>query len=143
MDNVFHTSLITAIAVIASIGIHFATLLFTTKVVGKFHGSHPGTIVFSLLLAVIAHLLEILVFAYALQYMYSNNMIIFSIDDPHFLDIFYFSGITYTTVGYGDIVLIGSGRTIAVIESVMGLVLIGWTTAFTYYEINRKWIRQT
>jgi mannose/fructose/N-acetylgalactosamine-specific phosphotransferase system component IIC len=138
-----HTSVITALAVILSIGLHFTTLLFTTKVVGKFHGAHPATIVFSLLLAVIAHLLEILVFAVALQYMYTHDMITFSIDDPHFLDIFYFSGTTYTTVGYGDIVLVGAGRTVAVIESVMGLVLIGWTTAFTYYEINRKWIRQT
>lgn len=143
MDDILHTSIITAIAVIICIGIHFTTLLFTTKIVGKFHGSHPGTIVFSLFIAILAHLFEILVFAFALQQMHSNNMIIFSIDNPHFLDIFYFSGITYTTVGYGDIVLIGTGRTIAVIESVMGLVLIGWTTAFTYYEINRKWIRQT
>jgi hypothetical protein len=136
-------SLITALAVILSISVHFMTLLFTTKVVGKFHGSHPFTIVFSLLLAVFAHLVEILIFAVALQYMYTHSLINFSIENPHFLDIFYFSGTTYTTVGYGDIVLVGAGRTIAVIESVMGLVLIGWTTAFTYYEINRKWIRQT
>ncbi|MBL1143198.1 MAG: two pore domain potassium channel family protein [Proteobacteria bacterium] len=134
-------TLITTLAAILSIGLHFTALLLTTKILAKFHGIHPISIVFSLMLAVFAHLLEILIFAGALQYMYLHSLIAFSLADPHFLDIFYFSGTTYTTVGYGDIVLIGPGRTIAVVESLMGLVLIAWTASFTYYEMNRKWTR--
>lgn len=136
-------SLITVLAAILSIGLHFATLLLTTKIVGHFHGTHPGSIVLSLTFAVIAHLLEILIFAFAFQIMLSHELITFSVYSPSFLDIFYFSGTTYTTVGYGDIVLVGDGRILAVVESVMGLVLIAWTASFTYYEMNRKWIRQT
>jgi ion channel len=135
-------SLITALASILSIGLHFTALLFTTKILAHFHGTHPATIVFSLLLAVVAHLLEILIFAFALQFMLSHEMITFSIIDPGFFDIFYFSGTTYTTVGHGDIVLVGNGRVLSVVESLMGLVLIAWTASFTYYEMNRKWIRK-
>jgi ion channel len=138
-----HIYLITALASILAIGLHFSALILATKILAHFHGTHPATIVFSLLLAVIAHLLEILIFAVALQLMLSHEMITFSINDPDFKDIFYFSGTTYTTVGYGDVVLIGTGRTIAVVESLMGLVLIAWTASFTYYEMNRKWIRKT
>ena len=32
---------------------------------------------------------------------------------------------------------------ISVIEGVMGLVLIAWTASFTYFEMNRKWIKNT
>jgi ion channel len=135
-------SLITALASILSIGLHFTALLLTTKILAHFHGTHPATIVFSLLLAVVAHLLEILIFAFALQFMLSHEMITFSISDPGFFDIFYFSGTTYTTVGHGDIVLVGNGRVLSVVESLMGLVLIAWTASFTYYEMNRKWIRK-
>ncbi|HIF51739.1 MAG TPA: two pore domain potassium channel family protein [Thiotrichaceae bacterium] len=130
-------------ASILSIGLHFTALLLTTKILAHFHGTHPGTIVFSLLLAVVAHLLEILIFAYALRFMLSHEMIMFSTATPNFFDIFYFSGTTYTTVGYGDIVLIGNGRVLSVVESLMGLVLIAWTASFTYYEMNRKWIENT
>ncbi len=135
-------TLLTAFAAIFSIGLHFTALLLTTKALANFHGAHPVSIVFSLLFAVVAHLFEILIFALVLQFMLSHDMIRFSINAPDFIDIFYFSGTTYTTVGYGDIVLIGAGRIIAVVESLMGLVLIAWTASFTYYEMNRKWTRK-
>jgi ion channel len=135
-------TLITALASVMSIGLHFTALLLTTKILANFHGTHPAIIILSLLLAVIAHILEILIFAVALKFMLSHEMIIFSINAPDFTDIFYFSGTTYTTVGYGDIVLLGNGRIISVVESLMGLVLIAWTASFTYYEMNRKWARK-
>jgi hypothetical protein len=131
--------LITALASVLSIGLHLTALLLTTKFLAQFHGTHPITIGVALLLAVIAHLLEVLIFAVALQLMLSHGLITFSVDAPNFFDIFYFSGTTYTTVGYGDIVLIGNGRVLSVVESLMGLVLIAWTASFTYYEMNRKW----
>ncbi|MGB1800282.1 MAG: ion channel [Gammaproteobacteria bacterium] len=134
--------LITALASITAIGLHFSILLLITKILANFRGTHPASIILSLLLAIFAHLMEIFIFALALLYMHSNEMITFSIAAPDFTDLFYFSGITYTTVGYGDIVLLGSGRIVAVIESLMGLVLIAWTASFTYYEMNRKWTKK-
>lgn len=135
--------LITVFAVAFSIGLHYTALLSTTKLLEHFHGTHPASIVLALFLAVIAHLFEILIFAIAWQIMFSMNLITFSIDSPTFLDLVYFSGTTYTTIGYGDIILTGNGRIMAVVEGVMGLVLIAWTASFTYYEMNRKWIKQS
>ncbi len=71
--------------------------------------------------------------------MLSHEIIEFSITSPTFLDLIYFSGATYTTVGYGDIYLLGQGRVIAVLEAVTGLVLIAWTASFTFFEMNRYW----
>ena len=134
--------IITMFAVIFAIGLHYTALLSTTKLLSHFHGTHPASIVLALFLAVIAHLLEILIFAVAWQIMFSMSLITFNIDSPSFLDLIYFSGTTYTTIGYGDIFLTSNGRIMAVVEGVMGLVLIAWTASFTYYEMNRKWIKK-
>ena len=138
-----HIGLITIVAVALAIGLHFSALLTITKLLAHFRGTHPGTIVLALFLAVLAHLTEILIFAVAWQIMFHMQLITFSIDSPSFIDIIYFSGTTYTTIGYGDIVMIGDGRLMSVVEGVMGLVLIAWTASFTYYEMNRKWIKNT
>ncbi len=42
----------------------------------------------------------------------------------------YFSTTSFTTLGYGDIVVNHSRRLIAAIESANGFLLIGWSTAF-------------
>lgn len=134
--------IIVTLAVILSIGIHYGVLLLTTWILARFQGRHPATIVLSLFLAVIAHLTEILVFALAWFQLEHADLIQFSVTDPDFIDILYFSGTTYTTIGYGDIVIVGSGRIAAVVEGVMGLVLIAWTASFTYFEMNRKWLNR-
>ena len=50
---------------------------------------------------------------------------------------FYFSGITYTTVGYGDIVLPPIWRGASVMESLTGVLMMGWSTAFFFTTIIR------
>lgn len=42
----------------------------------------------------------------------------------------YFSTTSFTTVGYGDIVLARDWRIVGAIESANGLLLFGWSTAF-------------
>lgn len=42
----------------------------------------------------------------------------------------YFSTSTFSTVGYGDVIIGKEWRLLAAIESVDGLLLIGWSTAY-------------
>ena len=46
-------------------------------------------------------------------------------DVAGFLSALYFSAVTATSVGYGDIVPIGSARLVAIVESIAGLVIFG------------------
>lgn len=55
------------------------------------------------------------------------------------LDYIYFSFVTYTTVGYGDLVPAGPIRFIAATEALSGWVLLGWSASFTFLEMQRFW----
>lgn len=56
-----------------------------------------------------------------------------------FLDCVYFSFITYTTVGYGDLVAQGPIRYLTGVEALTGLILITWSASFLFMEMQRHW----
>ena len=56
--------------------------------------------------------------------------------------VLYFSLVTYTSLGYGDIAPLGPARLLAGIESLIGLGLIAWSASFTYLEMQRHWYKQ-
>ena len=59
----------------------------------------------------------------------------------------YFSFVTYTTLGYGDITLSGPWRIMSGIEAINGVLLAGWSTAALFalvqkilqaYQVNKE-----
>ncbi len=56
---------------------------------------------------------------------------------PDFDQAFYFSGITYTTVGFGDVVLPQAWKEMAAFEGLTGILMAGWSTAFLFAVLNR------
>jgi Ca2+/Na+ antiporter len=70
---------------------------------------------------VFLHLLEISI--WALFYSWGH-----AIPDIH--SAFYFSAVTYTTVGYGDLVLPEAWRLVGGIEALTGILMCGWSTGF-------------
>jgi hypothetical protein len=51
----------------------------------------------------------------------------------------YFSFVTFTTLGYGDITLAAPWRVLSGIEALNGIMLVGWTTAFLFAVVQRSW----
>ncbi len=49
----------------------------------------------------------------------------------------YFSLVTFTTLGYGDITLSSGNRILAGLEAINGITLIGWSTAFMFAIFQR------
>ena len=79
--------------------------------------------------AIIAlHLLEIFVWASA--YWWSAAM-------PDLPSALYFSAVTYTTTGYGDMVLPQDWRLVGGVEALTGILMCGWSTGFFFALVAR------
>jgi len=51
----------------------------------------------------------------------------------------YFSLETFTTQSIGDILPVGQLRLLAAVQPLVGLILIGWSTSFTFLIMRRDW----
>ena len=55
----------------------------------------------------------------------------------------YFSAVTYTTTGYGDLVLPEDWRLVGAIEAVTGILMCGWSTGFFFAVVSRMYATRT
>lgn len=76
---------------------------------------------------VLLHLLEIAV--WGAFYVVSGAI-------PDVQDSLYFSAVTYTTTGYGDLVLPEAWRLIGGVEALTGILLCGWSTGFFFAVVR-------
>jgi hypothetical protein len=79
-------------------------------------------------ITVLAHLVEISIWAF--YYRLSGAL-------PSLENSFYFSSVTYATIGYGDIVLPPPWRLHAAMEGLTGILMCGWSGAFFFAAVNR------
>lgn len=70
---------------------------------------------------------------WAIMYLYNPAITML----PDAETAFYFSLVTYTSLGYGDIVLTGDWRILSAIEAANGVIIFGWTTALIFYFIQQ------
>jgi hypothetical protein len=54
----------------------------------------------------------------------------------------YFSMVTFTTLGYGDIVLHEGWRLLASFEAINGIIMGGWTTAIVMWAVTRVYFTE-
>ena len=82
---------------------------------------------------VFLHAIEIIIWAKAYQFILPANE----------LDVFeeavYFSFVTFTTLGYGDITLSEGYRLLSGIQALNGIILVGWSTAMIFSVVQRVW----
>jgi len=77
---------------------------------------------------IVLHLVEIAV--WALFYIWQHCL-------PDAESAFYFSGVTYTTVGYGDLVLPVEWRLLSAVEGLTGILMCGLSTGL-FFAIASK-----
>jgi voltage-gated potassium channel Kch len=61
---------------------------------------------------------------------------------PELQSALYFSGVTYTTTGYGDLVLPQRWRMVGAVEALTGILMCGWSTAFFFEIVHRVSVRR-
>jgi hypothetical protein len=77
---------------------------------------------------VLLHLIEITV--WAVYYRLASAL-------PDLTLALYFSAVTYTTTGYGDVVLPEAWRLVGGIEALTGILMCGWSTGVFFAILNR------
>lgn len=84
-------------------------------------------------LLIVLHLAEILV--WGLFYWWQQCL-------PDAESSFYFAGVTYTTVGYGDLVLPSEWRLLSSVEGLTGILMCGLSTGFFFALVNRLYMEK-
>jgi len=79
---------------------------------------------------ILIHLIEISL--WALFYAWKQGL-------PDLHSALYFSSVTYTTVGYGDLVLPREWRLVGGVEALTGILMCGWSTGFFFAVVNRMY----
>ena len=134
-------TLFNSLVVVLAVIIHYEFLFRLTLLVPKLRIKHRFRIVLGVGGALLAHAVEVWIFAFAYYFMHriegwgrlQGNF------DGSLLDCVYFSFTTFTTLGFGDIQPMGHLRYLTGIESLTGLVLITWTASFLFVEMQRYW----
>jgi len=87
----------------------------------------------TVLIVFVLHTIEILVWAGAYQALLPLHEL------GSFEQAVYFSFVTFTTLGYGDITLSEGWRVLSGIEALNGILLVGWTTAMIFSVVQAIW----
>jgi NADH:ubiquinone oxidoreductase subunit 6 (subunit J) len=77
---------------------------------------------------ILLSLIEITVWAFF--YAWDHGM-------PDLSSALYFSAVTYTTTGYGDLVLPNEWRLVGAVEALTGILMCGWSAAYFFAVVSR------
>ena len=92
-----------------------------------------SAIISTAIVLIALHIIEIFVWALAYTLVVPDGEL------QSFESAFYFSAVTFTTLGYGDITLGSDWRILSGLQAINGILLIGWTTAFLFAVLQRAW----
>jgi hypothetical protein len=126
---------LTLTPLILTVVIHYEALSLLSRALQTLRTPPHPKLLLALFGIIMAHLIEITL--YAVSYWMADFVL--NIGDfggnraVTFADYVFFSAETYSTVGMGDVYPLGSLRLIS------SIVLIGWSTSFTFLVMSRYW----
>jgi Ion channel len=122
--------------------VHYEVLLATTRLLPVVSRRRPPRVVYLILIILLAHAVEIWLFAFG-YYLLGKFDTFGDIEGAgrvvSMLEYAYFSGMVYSTVGFGDLLPTGPIRFMAGMEALTGLVMITWSASYTFLEMQRDW----
>jgi hypothetical protein len=131
--------LVVALAVV----IHYETLYQLARHLPRVRVPPRYKVLWGVFLILVAHVAEIWLFAltyWGLLQVDGMGVLSGNVSGGGtLLDCSYFSFVTFTTVGYGDIVATGPVRCLTGMEALTGFVLITWSASFLFLEMQKYW----
>ena len=138
----FAAAVAATVLVAIMILLHYEVLRLVSRLVPEVFGLHPrARVILVVFSCFAAHTLEVWLFGLA-YYLFVDVLQLGAFGGVHsgtLFDYVYFSAVTYTTLGLGDVFPIENVRLIAGVEALTGLMLIGWSASFTYLAMEKFW----
>lgn len=133
--------LTSSILVMLTVLVHYEVLHQLSRLLPHINIRPQFHIVIGVLGALMAHVIEIWIFAVGFYFLTANDLIgsLTGNFTGSLEDCGYYSFITYTSLGFGDIIPVGYLRFITGVEALTGLVLIAWTASFVYVQMQNFW----
>ncbi|MBN8544476.1 MAG: two pore domain potassium channel family protein [Alphaproteobacteria bacterium] len=137
-------SLICLALIIAGVVIFYEILAHLWLLLPKFEGKPRSQILLTILATFIGHTAVIWLFGitYYVLASYTQFGMLGGVEEHHLLNYIYFSGVTYSSLGLGDVYPKGDMRLMIAVEAILGLVLIGWTITITYFATEKYLIHK-
>ena len=134
-------TLIAAVLVAINLMLHYEALNGLSKALARLAWVGRPRVALLMGALLLLHIAEIWIFAGGIMFAeWYGGLGNLKGDHSHsVLDYVYYSSMTYTTVGYGDLFPTGPIRFIAAMEALLGLMLITWSASFTFLEMARFW----
>lgn len=139
---------VTTLAVAICVILHYEVLSALSRGLGRLERTDGGhqrrRVLYGIFGVLSVHVVEIWVFGgvfFLLQWLGPLFGEVRGIAPDSLVDHVYFSAVTFTTVGFGDVIPAGPVRFLAGTEALCGFVLITWSASFTYLEMHRFWRR--
>ena len=133
--------LVTTLAIIASVLLHLGATQVLIPLWQRNNRLMRWRVAVLIVAYIFVHLVEITFFTLAIDTLLQDGSFghLEGVQVESARSLFYFSAITYTTVGYGDITPLGDLRVFAAIEALTGMVLVAWTASAIFTVMNRMW----
>jgi hypothetical protein len=131
----------TTLVVVICVVLHYEILAIMSRWMRVIH-LPPRRRILVLIFAILgAHVLEIWLFgaAYFGLTLDPGHGQLLAQHPMGILDCVYFSAVSFTTLGLGDITPVGPIRFMTGTEALCGFVLIAWSGSFTFVEMQRFW----
>ena len=129
--------------VILTILIHYEILRITSNSLPRMTIRPRQRIIVVIIAAFLAHVVEIWLYAVAFYGLHQAELGGFGSLNGAFsgrvVEYVYFSAVSYTSLGLGDVWPTGVLRLITGIEALNGLILIAWSASFTYLSMEKFW----
>lgn len=129
------------VAIVLCVLLHYESLNFMEKFLRRSKYKTRRRILTLIFAVIFVHIVEISIFG-GFYYWLTNtgdHGALVANRPLQLLDEVYFSAVTYTTLGLGDIVPTGAIRMLVAAEALAGFVLITWSASFTFLEMERSW----
>lgn len=137
----FYSIVLSAVAVLSSTWIHLSVMRWISGGMAKVPLLPSSRVMLAVLILFVAHFAEIAIFAAGFgigqQVLNLGGFSGESVETV--LDYFYFSAVSYTSLGLGDIFPKDHLRFLTGVEALNGLLLIAWSGAFLFAMMNRLW----